>query len=253
MKDKIKIMGVEIDKITLDLATERVHSFLKGNKTRVIYTPNTEIVMIAEKDEEFKNMLNESDLTIPDGIGLVYASRIKKKRLPERVAGYDLSIRILELANKEEYSVFLVGGKPGVAEEATENIKKIYPNIKIAGYHHGYFKGTHIGYKEHDEENIVIDKINQTNPDVLFVGFGAPKQERWIHANKDKLNCKVIIGNGGTVDVLAGRVKRAPMIYQNLGIEWLYRLVKNPKRIKRQMILPIFALKVLFSKNDIVE
>ena len=253
MKDKIKIMGVEIDKITLDLATERVHSFLKGNKTRVIYTPNTEIVMIAEKDEEFKNMLNESDLTIPDGIGLVYASRIKKKRLPERVAGYDLSIRILELANKEEYSVFLVGGKPGVAEEATGNIKKIYPNIKIAGYHHGYFKGTHIGYKEHDEENIVIDKINQTNPDVLFVGFGAPKQERWIHANKDKLNCKVIIGNGGTVDVLAGRVKRAPMIYQNLGIEWLYRLVKNPKRIKRQMILPIFALKVLFSKNDIVE
>ncbi|WP_242863183.1 WecB/TagA/CpsF family glycosyltransferase [Caloranaerobacter ferrireducens] len=253
MKDTIKIMGTRVDKVTLDSAIDKVREFVKSNKTNVIYTPNTEIVMAARKDDELRALLNEGDLVIPDGIGLVYASRIKKKPLKERVTGYDLSIKIIEMANKEGFSLFLLGGKQGVALKACENIKEEYSNVKIAGFHHGYFRGTHIGYKDHKEEREVIKKINDAKPDILFVGFGAPRQEKWIHENKDKLNCKVIIGNGGTLDILAGNVKRAPKIFQTLGLEWLYRLLKEPWRYKRQMVLPLFAMLVLFSKDDIVE
>lgn len=253
MRDKISILGVNIDKLTLKDAEERVESFLNSNNINTIYTPNTEIVMEAKKDLDLKKILNSGDLVIPDGIGLVYASKIKKKALPERVTGFDLSIKILDIANVRGCSLFLVGGKPGIADMAVENIKKQYPNINIVGSHHGYFKGTHLGYKEHEEEIKVLNKIKESKPDIIFVGFGAPKSEKWIHENKDQLNCKVIIGNGGTIDILAGTVKRAPEVYQKLGIEWLYRLLKDPKRIKRQMVLPLFALIVLFSKDDVVK
>ena len=253
MSEKISILGVNVDKITLKDAEERVKSFLNSNTTNTIYTPNTEIVMEARNNQELKSLLNKGDLVIPDGIGLVYASKIKKKPLLERVAGSDLSMRILDIANDEGHSIFILGGKPGVAQIATENIKKKYPNIDIAGYHHGYFKGTHIGHRNHEEENEVINIINKAKPDIVFVGLGAPKQEQWIDENKEKLNCKVIIGNGGTVDIIAGTVKRAPEVYQRLGLEWLYRLLKDPRRIKRQIVLPKFVLIVLFSKDEIVK
>lgn len=253
MNDKINILGVNIDKLTLKDAEERVKSFLNSKTINTIYTPNTEIVMEARKDSELRELLNRGDLIIPDGIGLVYASKIKRKTLPERVTGFDLSMKILHIANEKKYSIFLVGGKPGVASMACENIRKEYPNINVAGYHHGYFKGTHTGYKGHEEEIQVINEINASSPDIVFVGFGAPKQEKWIDENKEKLKCKVIIGNGGTVDILAGTVKRAPEIYQRLGLEWLYRLLKDPRRIKRQIVLPLFALIVLFSKDEVVK
>ncbi len=253
MRDIISILGVNIDKITMSGALEAVKGFLTGDRPRVIYTPNTEIVMEARKNTKFKELLNNADLVIPDGIGLIYASRIKKKALPERVTGVDLSFKMLEIANENGYSLFILGGKEGVAKEATENISKQYPNIKIAGYHHGFFKGTHIDHKGHQEEKSVIEMINQSKPDILFVGLGAPKQEIWINENKSFLNCKVIIGNGGTVDILSGRVKNAPDFYRNNGLEWLYRLAKDPKRIKRQMVLPLFVLIVLFSKDDIIK
>ncbi|WIV13465.1 WecB/TagA/CpsF family glycosyltransferase [Proteiniborus sp. MB09-C3] len=252
MRDKISILGVNIDKLTLKDAEERVKSFLNSNNINTIYTPNTEIVMEARKDKKFKELLNEGDLVIPDGIGLVYAAKIKRKPLLGRVTGVDLSTSILRIANENKNSIFLVGGKPGVADKACENIKKEYPNINVVGSHHGYFKGTHTGYKGHEEETEVINKINELKPDIVFVGFGAPKQEKWINENKDKLKCKVIIGNGGTVDILAGTVKKTPEIYQRLGLEWLYRLMKNPKRIKRQMVLPLFVLIVLFSRDEVV-
>lgn len=253
MREKISIFGVNIDKLTLKDAEERVKSFLNSNNINTIYTPNTEIVMEARKDDDLKDILNKGSLVIPDGIGLIYASRIKKKPLPERVTGFDLSIKILETANENGYSLFLLGGKPGIADMAAENIRKKYPNINVVGTNHGYFKGTHTGYIEHEEEIKVIEKINSLQPDIVFVGFGAPKQEKWIDNNREKLKCKVIIGNGGTIDILAGTVKRAPEIYQKLGLEWLYRLLKDPKRIKRQLVLPKFALIVLFSKDDVVK
>ncbi len=253
MRDTIKIFGVEIDKMTQVEVLEKVKGFLKENQTRTIYTPNTEIVMEAKKDEKLKRIINDGDIVIPDGIGLIYASKIKKKNLPERVTGFDVSCEILELANKEAYSLFLLGGEEGVAKEASERLKEKYPNIRIAGFQNGFFKGAHIGNAGHEDEIQILENINQSNADILFVGLGAPKQEIWIDENKNKLNCKLIIGNGGTVDILAGRIERAPDIYQKLGLEWLYRLAKDPKRIKRQMVIPIFILTILFSTDKTVE
>lgn len=235
----VKIFGVRVDKVTLKEATELVEEFLQGNELKTIYTPNTEIVMKAKENEQLRNLINQGNLVIPDGIGLVYATKIKKKPLPERVTGFDLSINMIELANRKKMSLYLLGGKPGVAEEAAENIRKKYPNVRIAGYHHGYFK----------EDKEIIKEINESNPDIIFVGLGFPKQELWIDLYKTQLKSKIVIGNGGTIDVLAGKVKRAPKIYQSLGLEWFYRLIKEPSRIRRQLVIPKFILQVIFSKN----
>lgn len=253
MRDTIKILGVGIDKLTHIEVVKKIDGFLKQDETKTIYTPNTEIVMEAKKDETLKNILNDGSIVIPDGIGLIYAAKIKKKDLPERVTGCDISFEILDLAEKHGYSIFLLGGEEGVAKDAGENLKKDYPNIKVLGTQNGYFKGAHIGNPGHDEEKEIIGKINASGADILFVGLGAPKQEIWINENKDKLNCKLVIGNGGTVDILAGRIERAPEIFQRLGLEWLYRLAKDPKRIKRQMVIPLFILTILFSREKTVE
>lgn len=250
---KISIMNVRIDNKSMDEVMDEVKKRISNNEQYVIYTPNTEIVMMCQSDEEFLDLMNKSDINIPDGIGLIYASKIKNHPLKEKVAGYDLSVNLLKLANEESLKLFVVGGKPGVAEAAMKKVHNEYPNIKIVGAQHGYFKGTHLGLNGHDEEKEVLDKINQAEPDILFVGFGAKKQEQWIEYNKDAINAKIIIGNGGTLDGLAGNVKRAPDIYIKLGLEWFYRLMKEPKRIKRQILLPMFMSKVLLGNKNIVK
>ena len=249
--ESVNIFGIKVDNITLEEASETVEKYLMGDGLKTISTPNTEIVMIAKEDEYLQEIINSSDLVIPDGIGLIYGSRIRKRPLKERVTGFDLSIKLLEIANRKGYSLFLLGGKEGVAKRASENIKNKYPNIKLAGYHHGFFKGSHIGYKDHEEELNIIDMINESKPDIIFVGLGFPRQEIWMSENKNRICGKVIIGNGGTMDILAGDSKRAPEIFQKLGLEWLYRLIKEPKRIKRQIALPKFILSVLFNKDGI--
>lgn len=249
--DSIKIFGVKINNISFDEAVEEIKGYLKGDSIKTIYTPNPEIVMGAKDDEDLKSLLNKGDMITADGIGLIYASKIKKKPLKERVTGYDLSLKLLEIGNDNSYSIYLLGGKEGIAKKAGENIKKDYENINLVGYHNGYFKGSHNGYKNHKDEKHIIDEINLSNPDIIFVGLGFPNQERWINANKDKIKGKVIIGNGGVMDILSGNIKPAPDIYRKIGLEWLYRLIKEPSRIKRQIIIPKFMLKVIFTKNVI--
>lgn len=251
--EKLSIMGVIIDNKSMDEVMHTVEDKLSKGEKYIIYTPNTEIIMMCQKDPEFLNYMNKSDINIPDGIGLVYASKIKNHPLKGKVAGFDLSMKLLELAEKKGLKLYAVGGKTGVAEDALKKVHEKYPNIKIAGSHHGYFKGAHLGQGGHDEELVVVDEINEQEPDILFVGFGAKKQEQWIEYNKDKINAKIIIGNGGTIDVLAGNVKRAPNLYVNLGLEWLYRLIKEPNRISRQIVLPMFMLKVIFGNKNIIK
>lgn len=248
---KINILGVNIDKVTRDDTKELIKKFLENNNTNTIYTPNTEIVMESKKNKELENILNSGSLVIPDGIGLIYASKIKKKPLPERVTGYDTSLDILEIANDMRKSIFLLGGEEGVAKKAGEIILAKYPNVKIAGINNGYFKGSHTNNYSENEEKRIIDKINDSGADILFIGFGAPKQEYWINKNKEYLNSKIIIGNGGTMDVLAGKVKRAPAIFQKLGLEWFYRLISQPSRIKRQLAIPKFIITIIFTKGSV--
>lgn len=241
MRKTVSIFGVPIDKITLEEASKRFEHILAEEKLGIITTPNTEIVMAARYDKELMEVLKRSDMNIPDGIGLIYASKIHNLGLIERVTGVDLMQKILDYCNNMNRSIFILGGKPGVEELACKKIKERFRHIEVKGYHHGYFN--------QDEEIDIIESINKLKPDVLFVALGAPRQEKWIYNNRKKLKAGVAIGVGGSVDIWAGTAKRAPMIYQKLGLEWFYRLIKEPWRYKRMMVLPKFMIKVLLSKN----
>ena len=251
--DRLSIMGVRINNISMNEVLKIAEQKIENDEKYIIYTPNTEIIMMCQKDEEFLNLMNQSDINVPDGVGLIYAGKVKRFPLKEKVAGYDLSINLLKMADEKGLKLYVVGGRPGVAEAAMKNVQNDYPGIKIVGTHHGYFKGAHLGKFGHDEELSLIEDINKQKPHILFVGFGAKKQEQWVEYNKSLINANIIIGNGGTLDGLAGLVKRAPDVFINLGLEWLYRLIKEPKRITRQIVLPVFMVKVIFGNKDIVK
>lgn len=239
--EAVRIFGVRFDNVTASEAKRRFIAMMESGGLKTIYTPNTEIIMKAQEDPTFKQVLNEGDLVIPDGIGVVLASKIHHLGLSERVPGIELMGLMLEFCNRAGKSIYLFGGAPGIAEKASEKILSTYPNLKIVGIRDGYFK----------EEDVwsILDDINEKKPDILFVALGAPKQEKWIHQHKKTLNTKVAMGVGGALDVWSGTVKRAPVIYQKLGLEWFYRLLKQPSRIGRMMSLPKFMIKVILTKH----
>lgn len=237
MREVINILGVYIDLITLPKAEQQIWEFFKEDKSHMVFTPNSEIIMMAHQEEDLKKTLNDADMLIPDGIGVVYASRILGKPMRERVAGFDLATRLLSGLPEKGYSVYLFGGAPGVADIAKAKLEEQYPGIRIVGTQDGYF--------DKQKEQIIIEDINRVKPDMLFVCLGAPKQERWIYENRNKLDVKVCMGIGGSLDVFAGKAKRAPAIYQKFGLEWFYRLLKEPWRYKRMLALPKFAVTVL--------
>ncbi|MGB9678805.1 MAG: WecB/TagA/CpsF family glycosyltransferase [Thermoanaerobacteraceae bacterium] len=245
--EKVNILGVPINKISMVNAVQVLNSFLNEDKFHFVATPNAEFVMIAQKDEEYMKILNTTDLNVPDGIGIVFASKVFKEPIKERVAGFDLMIEFIksiDQKNTNSPNIYLLGAAPGVAEEAKAKLEKQYPAVNIVGVHDGYFNRT-------DDEEIIKD-INSKNTDILFVALGAPKQEKWIFKNKGKLKVKIAMGVGGSFDVLAGRVERAPLIFRKLGAEWLYRLIKEPWRYKRMAVLPKFVLKVIFTKKKVM-
>ena len=236
MREIINILGVNIDNITARDALYKAEGYLKSDGVSVIYTPNPEIVMAAYQDAEFLEVINSSDMCVPDGIGVVYGAKIIGEPLPERVPGFELCCGLLESMSKSGGGVFLFGSKPGVAEKAAKNIEEKYPGIKISGTRNGYFK--------EEDETEIIEQINASGANLLMVCLGAPKQEKWINAHKDELKVNLCIGAGGSLDVLAGEVKRAPKIFIKLNLEWFYRLLKQPSRIGRFMALPKFILTV---------
>ncbi|NLM75836.1 MAG: WecB/TagA/CpsF family glycosyltransferase [Clostridiaceae bacterium] len=240
MTEKVDIHGVKINNVTMEEALDCALKMLESDKPGRIYTPNSEIIMQAYRDKTLMSILNDADLLIPDGAGVVLASRILNKNLKEKVSGIDLVKRIFENTKKRPASFFILGGKPGVAEKAAINIYSEYPKAKIVGYHHGYFKEVQIPE--------IIDQINKAKPEILLVGLGAPKQEKWIHNHYKQLSCKLIMGVGGTIDVFAGTATLAPEFMRKAGLEWLYRLIKQPSRYKRMLDLPRFMLLTLKTK-----
>lgn len=203
---------------------------------KYIVTANPEIVMGALENKQLKEALLQADLVTPDGTGIVWAADYLGKPVSERVAGYDLLHAICKTAEDRPFSVYLLGAKEETNQQAAARLAAMYPKLHIVGRHHGYFTD--------EEEQAIIADINQCQPDLLLVALGFPKQEIWIQKYKAELRVKVAIGVGGSFDVLAGRVKRAPQIWQNLRLEWLYRLLQEPSRIKRQLALPKFVLAV---------
>lgn len=238
MKEKVEIAGIKIDNVCMDEAADVMSEFLERDALNMVFTPNSEILLEAVKDREFEDILNSGQLVVPDGIGVVIASRFYGTPVKERVAGMDLMMRLMNIADSQERSIYLLGGREGVAEEAAIKLAEKYGKLKIVGTQNGYFR--------EDEEEKIIEDINSSRTDILLTALGAPKQEKFIYKHRDKLKVRIAMGVGGSLDVLAERVKRAPEFYQRAGLEWFYRLVKEPKRIVRVMKIPKFIALTLF-------
>ena len=233
---KIKILNIKIDNVDMLKASARIVEFIASDspKSFLVVTPNSEIVVRAQKDHRLARILNKADLAVPDGAGIVLASRIlAKKPLPERVAGFDLLLKLLSLAVQNNYRIYLLGGRPGIVERARDRITAFYPGVNICGQYHGYL--------ERQEQKKIISEINQLKPDLLFVGMGVPLQEKFLAQNLPLLKVKVAMTVGGSFDILAGEASRAPLWLQRANLEWFYRLLKEPARLERMLALPKFV------------
>ncbi len=242
-RDLVTIFGVDIDNITADEAGKRTVELVKqSNKScKIIVAPNTEFIMMAQKDKEFYDILKKASLATPDSIGVIIGGKLQKKPFKERIPGQTYFRKAIEHGTKEGLTFYFLGGKEGIAEKAKENVLKDFPECKIVGCHEGFF--------EKDSEEEVIKQINELQPNVLFVALGAPLQEKWIAKHQHELKVDVATGQGGTFDYEAGRIPRAPKWIQKIGMEWLWRLCREPKRIVRMRVLPIFLIKILFAKD----
>ena len=236
-RTRLNVLGTGVDTYDMEEAANALVSAMEKDVPFCVYTPNSEILLYAYKNPDYRDVLNRGSLITPDGIGVVYASKILGKPLKERVGGFDLANKVLEKIAGTGKTVYLFGGKPGVADAAAEKVSVLYPGTIICGTADGYFDA--------EKEAKIIEDIKEKKPDLLFVCLGFPKQETWIDTHKEELGAKVLMGLGGSLDVFAGTVKRAPAIFQKLGLEWFYRLLKQPSRAIRMLALPKFGFTVL--------
>ncbi len=233
-----KILGIRIDQVSWTEALAKIQAFLMVDEFHMIATVNPEFVVAAQTDKKFKEILNQTALNVPDGVGLQCAAKFLGKKIGERITGVDLTWEVCKIAAERGYSIYFLGAAEGVAETVANRVKLLHHNLKIAGAYSG----------TPDEEGLA-QKINETNPDILFVAFGAPKQEKFIFDNKDALKVKLAMGVGGTFDYIAGIVPYAPEWMRNTGLEWLYRLFSQPNRWKRVFrAVIVFPILVLISK-----
>ncbi len=247
MNGKVNVRGVYFDNVTFDEAMEKVYELVKSEGTSVMFTPNSEIVQSCIENKQLYEVINSADLVIPDGIGVVYASKILGTPVKQKVPGCEVAEKLMEYAAQTGDGVFFFGGgkktveREAVSVMAAEKLRQRYPGINIVGTRDGYFT-------ENDIDGI-IDEINKSGAKILLVCLGAPKQEKWIYDNRNKLNVNFAAGLGGTLDVFAGVAKRAPKFFLKTNLEWFYRLLCMPTRIGRMMKLPKFLFGTILHKN----
>ena len=241
MADQVNILGVNVDAVTMAEAVAHVTAAMDVRANVMIATANAEMIMRATHDEELRDILNAAALVVPDGAGTVWAARHLGHAMPERVAGYDLAQELLRRAPAEGRRIYFFGAAPGVAEKAKEKAEQLYPGIEIVGVRSGFFSPA--------DNAAIITEIRAARPDLLLVALGVPKQEKWIAAHLAELDVPVAIGVGGTLDVMAGVMKRAPYWMQKAKLEWLFRGLMQPKRAGRLLALPKFVLKVHASRK----
>jgi N-acetylglucosaminyldiphosphoundecaprenol N-acetyl-beta-D-mannosaminyltransferase len=238
----LNILDIWVDPVNRNEAIRRVEVFLReGSRPHTVFASNPEKNFSVPRDSVLYKTFKCADLLLPDGIGMILAARILYKASLERVPGSELIFDICNLAANQGYGIFVYGAREEINKKAVEILQKRYPDLRVAGRENGYIA---------DEEMAdLIRRINSSKAEILFLALGSPRQEKWFATYKNDLNhIKVCQTIGGTLDTIAGNVKRAPLIWQKFSAEWLYRLIKEPKRIKRQKVLPAFAIKVLISK-----
>ena len=236
---RFDVLGVGFDNITMSEAVTRGMELLRTEGTHYVVTPNPEIVEVCRENPAAKEAVNGADLVLPDGIGVIKGAVMLGTPLKERVPGIEFAAHLMERMAEEGMSLYLLGAKPGVAEMAAKNLTEKYPGLQIAGTHDGYFK----------EDGPVVEVIAASGADCVFVCLGAPKQELWIRKNGEATGAHLLCGLGGCLDVFAGVVERAPKFWCDHGLEWFYRLLKEPKRIGRMMKLPLFLVHVKQEKR----
>jgi N-acetylglucosaminyldiphosphoundecaprenol N-acetyl-beta-D-mannosaminyltransferase len=234
MRKIVKILDVNIDVLSMNEAVNKVFEFVQEDRNHVICTPNAEIIYAAKNDLELKEILNHSDMNTADGAGVILGAKILNLPLTEKVSGFDLVRNIILSEKAKGLKLFLFGCAPGVAELAGEKIKEMNHGVEIVGYRNGFFT-------EKDDSEIVTT-VSNANCDIILVALGVPKQEKWIYKHRNELNTKVCIGVGGSLDVFAGKLKLSPDFFRRNGLEWLYRLAKQPSRIVRMLSLPKFVI-----------
>ena len=221
-------MAVAFDNVTMDEAVAQAVENLQSKRRCMVVTPNAEIAQSCVTDDRLREIVRKAGLVLPDGIGVIYASRILKKPLKQRVPGVEFGENLVSALRDTGKTIFFLGGKPGVAEEAAHRLQVKDPGLKVAGTKDGYFQ----------REEEAVEAVQQAKPDVLFVCLGSPKQEYFMADHFDQLGATLMVGLGGSLDVYAGKVERAPALFRKLGLEWFYRLLRQPSRLGRMMKLP---------------
>lgn len=246
MQGRLKILNIWVDPVTREEAINRVAEFLQyGQRPHAIFASNPEKNFSVPKDPDLYKVFAEADLLLPDGIGMVWAARILYGAKIKRIPGADFMEDICRLAVREGYKIFIYGAKEEVNRKAADILPQRYPGLLVAGRAHGYL--------EHERMPELIRQINNSGAQILFIALGSPKQEKWYAAHKDSLtNVRVVQGIGGTLDAIIGKVKRAPQSWQKYSLEWLYRLLSEPKRIKRQKVIPLFVIMTIAYKFGIL-
>ena len=228
-RPRVPLLGLNLDRLDVDQVLGWAENRVQEGRPGHVVTANIRFMSVAMQDRSFASIINGADLAVTDGMPLIWLSKLLGAPIPERITGPDLILSLAKLAAEKGYSVYLMGAAPGVAEDAATLLCAMYPGLKIAGTHPGYF--------DEDEELEMVYTIRRCRPQFLFVALGCPKQEFWIHRWKHELDVPVCIGVGGTLDILTGRLKRAPTWVQRTGLEWLYRLQQEPRRLWRRYVL----------------
>lgn len=228
--NRIDVLGIEFDNTDILEAVERAIRLMEERRHAYVVTPNPEIILESQKNEKLASAVKSADMVLPDGVGVIYASHILGTPIKNRIPGIDFASALMARISENGRKVFLLGAKPGVAELAAERLAERYPGLVICGVNDGYF--------EEEDTEFIIEKINSASPDLVLVCLGSPKQEIWMKNNAELLDTGLLIGLGGALDVYAGVVERAPRKWRSMGLEWLYRLIREPKRIKRMVKLP---------------
>lgn len=236
---RIDVLGVGFDNLTMEEAVEQGMELLRGKDCHYVVTPNPEIVEICRENSEANKAINGADLVLPDGIGVIKGAAMLGTPLKEKTPGIEFASHLMGRMAEKGMSLYLLGAKPGVADMAAKNLTEKYPGLKIAGTHDGYFK----------EDGPVVQAIADSGADCVFVCLGAPKQELWMKKHGPATGAHLLCGLGGSLDVFAGVVERAPKFWSDHGLEWFYRLCKEPKRIGRMMKLPLFLVHVKQEKK----
>ena len=243
-KNTISILSLPFEPLTAHAAEARLRTLLRTPKTSLVFTPNTVMLFRAERDHAIARMLASADLLLPDGMGVVAASRFLGTPLPERLSGIDMAQKLLAHAEKQGLRVFLLGGKPGIAKKAAERLKQRFPDLRICGTHHGYF-GHH-----REEEESVVQLIRAASPHILFACLGFPKQEEWLLRHRTCFpTLRLGMGLGGSLDVWSGEIERAPERMQSIGLEWLWRALREPRRFSVLLTVPALAAALLKQKK----